>query len=124
MRNLWLSGAAGSIVIEGEFVKAVLAVVGLVFPLAVEAVCVCRCVNGKARAFCSPALKIEPTCASMICSTTQPSVDAVQRPSGPPVATSVCRQVQVYNERTRRYEWLEVCEERTESHEKLGRRSH
>ena len=108
---------------QGGYMKAVLAVVGLVFPLVAEAVCVCRCVNGKARAFCSPALKIEPTCASMICSTTQPSVDAIQRPSRPPVVTSICRQLQVYNESTQRYEWLEVCEETTDGHGQLGQRS-
>jgi hypothetical protein len=90
--------------------KAFMAVVGLIFPLAVEAACVCRCVNGKARAICSSTLDIEPICASKICSTTQPSIDEIQRPRVPPVGTSVCRQVQIYNERTRRYEWLEVCE--------------
>jgi hypothetical protein len=96
---------------QGEFVKAVMAVVGLMFPFAVEAACVCRCVNGKARAICSSASDIEPNCASMMCSRTQPSVDEVRRPKVPPVGTSVCRQVQVYNERTRGYEWVELCDD-------------
>jgi hypothetical protein len=45
----------------------------------------------------------------MVCARTHPSVDDKQRPKVPTAGMSVCRQVQIYNERTRRYESFELC---------------
>jgi hypothetical protein len=74
-----------------------------------DAKCVCRCVDGEMRAVCSSSIDIEPVCPPRVCPVAPPSVAPIQPPRVPPVGTSVCRQVQVYNERTRRHVWRELC---------------
>ena len=74
-----------------------------------DAACNCVCINGEVRAVCSSTLDIEPICSSRVCPIVSPSVEPIQRPRVPPVGTTNCVQKQIYNERTRRYEWKEVC---------------
>lgn len=73
------------------------------------AACVCRCVNGEVRALCSSSIDIEPICAPQVCSIVPPSIAPIQQPRIPPIGTQSCRQAQVLNPNTGRYEWREIC---------------
>lgn len=86
-----------------------LAVLAILPTYAANASCRCVCMNGKVRVVCSSTLDIEPICSPRVCPIVPPSVEPIQRPRFPPVGTSNCVQKQIYNERTRRYEWKEVC---------------
>jgi len=74
-----------------------------------NAACVCRCVNGEVRALCSSSIDLPPICPPTVCPITPPSVAPIQAPRIPPIGTTVCRQAQVVNPHTGRYEWREVC---------------
>jgi len=74
-----------------------------------RAACVCRCVNGSMRALCSSSIDLPPICAPQVCPLTPPSIAPIQPPRVPPIGTTYCRQVQVVNPHTGRYEWREVC---------------
>jgi len=74
-----------------------------------SAACVCRCVNGEVQALCSSAIDLPPICPPRVCPITPPSVAPIQAPRVPPIGTTICRQAQVVNPRTGRYEWREVC---------------
>jgi len=71
--------------------------------------CKCLCINGEVQAVCSSSLDLQPLCPPRICPLTPPSIEPLKLPSLPPLGTSKCVQQQVYNERTGRYEWREVC---------------
>lgn len=86
-----------------------LAVLAVLATLEANASCRCVCMNGEVRAVCSSTLDVEPVCSPRVCPIVPPSVEPIQRPRVPPVGTSNCVQRQIYNERTRRYEWKEVC---------------
>jgi hypothetical protein len=76
----------------------------------VHANCVCRCVDGSVQALCSSALDMRPICAPQICPIVPPSIAPIQTPMIPPIGTQHCRQVQVVNPITTRYEWRTVCQ--------------
>jgi len=75
----------------------------------VAAQCVCRCVSGEVQPICRSTLDIPPICAPQICPIVPPSIEPIQPPRVPPIGTKDCRQEQVYNPRTRQYEWKTVC---------------
>lgn len=74
-----------------------------------HAACVCRCVNGDMKAICESSLDIPPICPPTVCPIVPPAVEPIQTPRVPPIGTRECRQVQVLNPNTNRYEWKEVC---------------
>ena len=74
-----------------------------------DAACVCRCVNGNMQALCSSSIDLPPICPPTVCPITPPSVAPIQQPRVPPIGTTQCRQAQVVNPQTGRYEWREVC---------------
>ena len=74
-----------------------------------NAACKCVCMNGQVRVVCTSTLDIKPICPPTICPNVPPSIEPVPRPRVPPIGTTKCVQKQIYNERTRRYEWKEVC---------------
>ena len=73
----------------------------------VAAHCVCRCVNGQMMALCTSTMDIAPMCPG-IC---QPTPLGIEPPSYglPPLGTTSCRQVQVYDPSVGRYNWKRVC---------------
>ena len=75
-----------------------------------KASCVCTCVNGEVTALCSSTLDIAPICAPRICPLTPPSIAPIQSPKLNPLGTTSCRQMQVLNPYTFRYEWKRVCQ--------------
>ena len=93
--------------------KAALLVVGLVgialYSANADARCVCRCVNGNVRPICESSLDLPPLCAPQICPLVPPSVAPIPKPVLPPLGTTSCREVQVYNPYTRQYEWRTIC---------------
>lgn len=72
--------------------------------------CRCACVNGEVKALCSSSIDVPPVCAPRVCAIVMPSVKPVEPPRVPPVGTSKCTLKQVYNERTKKYEWKSVCQ--------------
>ena len=75
-----------------------------------NASCVCRCVNGEVRALCESTIDLPPICPPKICPIVPPSIEPIQKPTLPPIGTKECRQVQVLNPDTNRYEWRTVCQ--------------
>lgn len=90
------------------FAAAMLAGVAL-SPGDALAACQCRCVNGEMRPICSNSIEIPPICPPTICPIVPPSIAPITTPRVPPVGTQTCRQVQILNPATGRYEWREVC---------------
>lgn len=83
--------------------------VGFFSPATSYADCRCACIDGEVQAVCSSTLDIEPICSPRICPITPPSIQPIQQPRIPPIGTKRCVQRQIYNERTRQYEWKDVC---------------
>ena len=75
-----------------------------------KAACVCSCVNGNNIPICESSLDIEPICPPKICPIVPPSIRPIETPSIPPIGTTHCRNEQVYNQYTMRYEWKRVCQ--------------
>ena len=71
--------------------------------------CKCACINGSVQAVCTSSIDLEPICAPRICPIVTPSIEPIQTPRIPPIGTKSCRQVQVYNDYKRKYEWKTVC---------------
>ena len=71
--------------------------------------CVCSCVNGQNIPICSNSIDLRPVCPPKVCPIAQPSVTPINTPTIPPMGTSHCKQQQVYNNFTRRYEWKQLC---------------
>jgi hypothetical protein len=71
--------------------------------------CRCVCMNGRVEAVCTNALDLKPICPPRVCQNPPPSIAPLEKPRLPPIGTSKCVQKQIFNERTRRYEWREVC---------------
>ena len=84
-------------------------IVTLLFASKAMATCECVCINGEMRAVCSSTLDIEPICPLTLCPRTPPSISPIQMPRIPPIGTSKCKQMQVYNELINDYEWREIC---------------
>lgn len=74
-----------------------------------DAACTCACINGVMQAICQNAIDLKPICPPTVCGIVPPSIAPIQRPRVPPIGTTSCRQAQVYNQATRRYEWRELC---------------
>ena len=74
-----------------------------------SAACTCECVNGQMKPLCERALDLPPICPPKICPIVPPSIAPIQPPKIPPIGTKECRQAQVLNPVTNRYEWKEVC---------------
>ena len=71
--------------------------------------CTCECINGEVQAICSSSLDLPPICASRICPLVPPSIASLDSLTLPPLGTSHCTNMQVYNSYTYQYEWEEVC---------------
>ncbi len=78
-------------------------------PVSSHAACECKCVGGEVKPICQSTLDVAPVCAPRVCPITPPSVEPVAQPRVPPVGTRSCTQKQVYNEKTGKYEWKEIC---------------
>jgi hypothetical protein len=89
--------------------RSIFIAVAMLFATAAHAECVCRCVNGEVQPICRSSLDLPPICAPQICPLTPPSIQPIQPPTLPPLGTSNCRQAQVFNPNTGRYEWKTVC---------------
>jgi hypothetical protein len=74
-----------------------------------HAQCVCRCSGGENVPFCSSTLDIPPICSPRVCPIAPPSIAPLPSLRLPPLGTSECRQQQVLNPYTNRYEWKSVC---------------
>jgi len=72
--------------------------------------CVCRCVNGDMQALCSSSIDLPPICPPKVCPIRSPSIAPIRAPKIPPIGTTRCRQAQVLNRNTGRYEWKRVCQ--------------
>lgn len=73
-----------------------------------EAACRCVCVDGVKQNLCSSALDIKVPCIG-ICPINPPSIAPLPSLKLPPLGATSCRQAQVYNSYTGRYEWRRVC---------------
>jgi hypothetical protein len=78
-------------------------------PLGSYAGCQCLCSNGENRPFCTSAMDLPPICPPRVCPLAPPSIAPIQAPRLPPIGTTDCRQQQVLNPYTGRYEWKSVC---------------
>jgi len=74
-----------------------------------HASCTCECVNGEVVPICTSSIDMEPICSPRMCPQTTPSIKPINPPRIPPIGTRDCDMVQVYNPRTRRYEWQQIC---------------
>jgi hypothetical protein len=74
-----------------------------------NAECRCVCMNGSVDVVCTSTFDLKPICPPRVCPNTPPSLTPLEKPRLPPIGTSKCVQKQIFNERTRRYEWREVC---------------
>lgn len=72
--------------------------------------CQCECVNGVNRPMCTSAMDMAPMCPPMQCPMMAPSLAPLNPPTLPPIGTRSCRQMQIYNQYTRQYEWQQVCQ--------------
>lgn len=76
---------------------------------AANATCVCSCVNGQNIPICSNSIDIRPLCPLKMCPIVPPSIAPINIPRIPPIGTSQCKQAQVYNNYTGKYEWKQLC---------------
>jgi hypothetical protein len=74
-----------------------------------EAGCMCRCVNGAVEAICQSPIDLKPLCAPTLCPLVPPSLKPLEPVGLPPLGTSQCRNQQVWNPATSRYEWRRLC---------------
>jgi hypothetical protein len=84
----------------------------LLLPLAVEAACECRCVDGKFTSMCeSPKDKARDCSRRDFCPKPPSGSVAPPLPNEPmPPGAKRCRMAQVYEHMKVRYEWKRVCE--------------
>jgi len=75
----------------------------------IVAACECVCLNGEVQAICDSTLDIRPICPPRICPIVTPSIPPIDTPRIPPIGTKECKNEQVYNEQSRRYEWQRIC---------------
>jgi hypothetical protein len=71
--------------------------------------CVCTCINGRNQPLCESSMDFPPICPLIICPMEPPSIEPINPPTIPPIGTNECRQEQVLNPDTGRYEWKQVC---------------
>lgn len=97
-------------VIAGPLVAVIVAASGVLATAApADAACVCRCVDGKAKAVCSSGTDIAPLCNTTNCPLSIPkrSPTDVSKPK-PPVKPG-CQVKEVYDPKTGKYEWGQLC---------------
>lgn len=73
-----------------------------------QSACSCVCVDGQKQNLCTSSLDIPVPCIG-ICPIKPPSIAPLPKLALPPLGTTTCRQAQVYNSYTGRYEWRRVC---------------
>lgn len=81
----------------------------LLVPTTASADCYCTCINGANVPICSSTLDIPPICPPRVCPIEPPSITPINPPTIPPIGTQNCRQEQVFNNNTGRYEWRQIC---------------
>ena len=74
-----------------------------------KAACKCVCVDGVKQNLCSSALDIKVPCIGIF-PLKPPGIAPLPSLKLPPLGTTSCRQAQVYNSYTGRYEWRRVCQ--------------
>jgi len=81
-----------------------------VLPTAAEAACVCRCLDGKAKAICSSGTDIPPLCNATACPMTTPKRTPQDVRQTPPPVKPGCTNRQVYDPKTGKHEWAQICQ--------------
>ncbi len=76
---------------------------------AASAACACRCVEGEMRAICANPVELAPVCPPAICPLTPPAIRPIGPPAIPPPGAQHCREAQVLDPTTGRYQWQTVC---------------
>ncbi len=89
--------------------RRILIALALLASTSAYAQCTCRCVNGSVQQLCRAALDMPVICAPQICPMVPPSIQPIQPIRTPPIGTTSCRMMQVYQAHLGRYEWLQVC---------------
>ncbi len=82
----------------------------LLLPGAADAVCNCRCVDGKAKAVCSSSTEIPPLCNNTICPLSPPQKTPLDARQPAPTVTPGCQTKQVYDPKAGTYAWEQVCQ--------------
>lgn len=90
-------------------IQMILAALMLLVTQYASAECACMCVSGEVQAICQSSIDLKPICAPRICPIVPPSIPPILTPSIPPIGTNQCRNEQVYNSTTGRYEWKQIC---------------
>lgn len=75
-----------------------------------EAACVCRCVDGKAKAVCSSATDIAPLCNTTKCPLSIPKRMPTDVSKPKPAVKPGCTVRQVYDPKTGKHEWGQLCQ--------------
>jgi hypothetical protein len=81
----------------------------LLWDSAASAACVCRCVDGEARAICASPADSRPVCVQSLCPLATPARPLDIYPTQP-IGRPGCSRQQVLNPRSGLYEWRQVCE--------------
>ena len=79
-------------------------------PGGAEAACVCRCVDGKAKAICASGTDIPPLCSNMACPLAAPRRTPLDTRDLPPPIKPGCTNKQVLNPANGQYEWAQICQ--------------
>ncbi len=82
--------------------------ISIFFPLKANAYCKCACLDGKNQSICTSVYEFK-NCPVMTCPFERNSYQPLQSQKLKPYGTSSCRQAQVWNSWTGRYEWERVC---------------
>ncbi len=87
-------------------------VVGLVIGFAAgtaAAACGCDCVDGRMRAVCTRPGELAPLCPAAICPIAPAAVRPLDSAVLAPLGAAQCREAQVLNPVSQRYEWQLLC---------------
>lgn len=89
--------------------RGIVVLVIFLAPAAAYGACSCRCVDGEMQAICASAIDLPPICPPAVCPLVPPQIEPIGRAQSPPLGTTSCRQRQVLDPVTRRYEWRTLC---------------
>ena len=78
------------------------------FPYKANAYCYCACLDGKNQSICTSVYEFK-NCPRMTCPKERYSYEPLPSQKLNPYGTTSCRQAQVWNHWTGRYEWERVC---------------
>ena len=78
------------------------------FPYKANASCRCACLDGKNQSICTSVYEFK-NCPVMTCPFERNSYQPLPSQKLKPYGTTSCRQAQVWNSWTGRYEWERVC---------------